>query len=121
MSHPALVIREVEIEGRAGLDVRIEDGRIAEIGPKLPRAGDEIDGHGGALIPGLIDHHIHLFALAAQAQSVALDGVTTAEQLRDRIAATTRAWRVSFRGASSTPWRPGIGCACSTRPARYGC
>jgi len=86
MSQPALVIRDVEVEGRAGLDVRIEDGRIAEIGPKLPRAADEIDGRGGALIPGLIDHHIHLFALAAQAQSVALDGVTTAAQLRVRIA-----------------------------------
>jgi predicted amidohydrolase YtcJ len=86
MSDRTLIIRDVEIEGRAGLDVGIEDGRIAEIGTKLRRAGQEIDGRGGALIPGLIDHHIHLFALAAQAQSVALDGVTAPAQVRARIA-----------------------------------
>jgi predicted amidohydrolase YtcJ len=68
-----LVIRSVEVEGRAGLDVRLEAGRIAAIGPGLPRAGEaEIDGAGGALIPGLVDHHIHLLALAAEAQSVSL-------------------------------------------------
>jgi predicted amidohydrolase YtcJ len=81
-----LVLRNVEIEGRAGLDLRIADGRIAEIGPRLARVGDDLDGGGGALIPGLCDQHIHLLALAAQADSVALDGVTSASGLAARIA-----------------------------------
>jgi len=80
-----LTIRDVEVEGRGGLDVRIEDGRIAEIGPRLAGGGDDLDGRGGALVPGLCDHHIHLLALAAQADSVTLDGVTSAAQLRARI------------------------------------
>jgi len=72
MSGP-LILRNVEVEGRAGLDVRVEDGRIAAIGPRLQRDGArDLDAAGGALIPGLIDHHIHLLALAAEAQSVSL-------------------------------------------------
>lgn len=87
----SLLIRNVEIGGRAGLDVRIEDGRISEIGARLGRCADDIDGRGGGLIPGLHDHHIHLFALAAQASSVALDDLTSADQLRARIQAATAA------------------------------
>ncbi|MBU1376775.1 MAG: amidohydrolase family protein [Alphaproteobacteria bacterium] len=75
------LIRNVEIEGRAGLDVRLDAGVIAEIGVGL-RGGDEIDGQGGALIPGLCDHHIHLFGLAASADSVALDQVAATAAVR---------------------------------------
>ncbi|MEU5755942.1 amidohydrolase family protein [Streptomyces sp. NPDC047829] len=65
-----MLIGDVEVEGRAGVDVRIgADGRISEIGHGL--AGErEVDGRGGALLPGLHDHHIHLTALAADAASV---------------------------------------------------
>jgi len=84
-------LRNVEVAGRAGLDVRLEAGRIAEIGPRLAAGGDEIDGRGGALIPGLCDHHIHLFGFAARADSVLLDGVTSAAGFADRIAAATAA------------------------------
>jgi predicted amidohydrolase YtcJ len=76
-----LTIRNVEIEGRAGLDVRLEHGRIVEIGVGL-RGADELDGQGGALIAGLCDHHIHLFGLAAQADSVRLDQVSAAVAAR---------------------------------------
>jgi len=65
-----MILRDVEVEGHGGLDVRLEDGRIAEIGHRLAARGEELDGAGGALIPGLADHHIHLFALAAQAASI---------------------------------------------------
>jgi predicted amidohydrolase YtcJ len=82
-----LTIRNVEVAGRPGVDVRIEDSRVAAIGPKLGSAGLELDGRGGALIPGLTDHHIHLFALAAQADSVALDAVTSAGAFARRIVA----------------------------------
>ena len=87
MSQSAFVLRNVEIAGRSGLDLRVTAGRIAEIGRGLVEAADEIDGQGGAVIPGLIDHHIHLFALAAQAQSVALNDVRTRPEFEGRIQA----------------------------------
>jgi predicted amidohydrolase YtcJ len=87
----SLVIRDVEIEGRAGLDVRVADGRIVEIGPRLAHRGNALDGQGGALIPGLVDHHIHLFALAAQAESLTLEGVTSVSAFKSRIAAALAA------------------------------
>ncbi|MEV6539384.1 amidohydrolase family protein [Streptomyces sp. NPDC051665] len=65
-----MLIRNVEVEGHGpAVDVRIDGGRIAEIGPGLSGPGD-VDGRGGALLPGLHDHHVHLAALAADAASV---------------------------------------------------
>ncbi|HWU06498.1 MAG TPA: amidohydrolase family protein [Streptomyces sp.] len=65
-----MLIRDVELEGNAGRDVRVgADGRISEIGRGLAGTAD-VDGRGGALLPGLHDHHIHLTALAANASSV---------------------------------------------------
>lgn len=87
----SLVLRDVEIGGRTGLDIRLEAGRISEIGASLPRASEEIDGRGGALIPGLCDHHIHLLGLAARADSVTLEGVAGSSAFAARIAAATDA------------------------------
>lgn len=66
-----MLIARAELDGRT-LDVRLADGRIAEIGAELPRRAGEawIDAAGGALLPGLHDHHLHLFALAAALASV---------------------------------------------------
>ncbi|WP_337188524.1 amidohydrolase family protein [Phenylobacterium sp.] len=87
----SLILRNVEVEGRAGLDVRIEAGRIAAVGECLPRARDEIDGRGGALIPGLWDHHIHILALAARDASLDLSDVDDPGELARRIAGATAA------------------------------
>jgi predicted amidohydrolase YtcJ len=68
-----VLITNVHIAGRAGtVDVRCAGGRIAAVGPSLARAPQEsvIDGAGAALLPGLHDHHIHLYALAARHHSV---------------------------------------------------
>ncbi|MDT2005545.1 amidohydrolase family protein [Rhodococcus opacus] len=66
-----LVIRNAEVDGVPGIDVSICDGRITAVGPKLPTtSADMIDADGGALIPGLHDHHLHLHAMAADAASV---------------------------------------------------
>jgi predicted amidohydrolase YtcJ len=87
-----LVIRGAEVGGRV-TDVRIAGGRIAAIGEAgaPPAAADELDARGGALIPGLADHHIHLFALAARKSSVGLEDVTTAAGFRARIEAAAGA------------------------------
>lgn len=42
-----------------GLDVAIEDGKIAAVGPQLPGAREEIDARGLHVLPGLIDVHVH--------------------------------------------------------------
>ncbi|WP_421937530.1 amidohydrolase family protein [Phenylobacterium sp.] len=86
-----MIVRNVEVEGRPGLDVRLDGGRIAEIGPKLAARGDEIDGRGGALIPGLCDHHIHLFGFAARADSVVLEDAASLADVAARIARATAA------------------------------
>jgi predicted amidohydrolase YtcJ len=67
-----VLIERAEIAGRSLLSLRIEDGRIAEIAPGLVRRrGEEtLDAAGGALLPGLHDHHLHLLALAASAGSL---------------------------------------------------
>lgn len=87
----SLVIRNVEVERRGGLDVLIKRGRVERIGPRLTGGREEIDGGGGALIPGLVDHHIHLFALAAQANSIVLDDVADRRTFADRIRAGAEA------------------------------
>jgi len=87
----SLTLRNVEVDGRAGLDVRVEAGRIAAIGPRLPRAGDDLDGQGGALIPGLCDHHIHILGLAARADSVNAEDAATPAAFAARIAEATAA------------------------------
>lgn len=66
-----MILRDAEIGGLRG-DVRIEGDRVAGFGPRTQRRpGEEaIDARGGALLPGLVDHHIHLLALAAAEASV---------------------------------------------------
>ena len=67
-----MLISNAEIAGLPGISLRIEGNRITQVGPRLQRNSGEamIDARGGALIPGLHDHHIHLHALAAARASV---------------------------------------------------
>src|SRR4051794_16580925 len=60
------------------LDVRIEDGQIAAIGPDLPPTGNNVAVHdlGGALVtPGLVDAHVHVHATSRLAVDPDLLGV----------------------------------------------
>jgi dihydroorotase len=55
----SLLLRNVRPYGEEPVDVLVEDGVIAAIGPAL--SGDEIvDGEGAVLLPGLVDLHTHL-------------------------------------------------------------
>ena len=53
-------------------DIRCHDGFISAIADDLRPVADErvIQAHGGSLIPGLHDHHMHFFATAALQRSV---------------------------------------------------
>ena len=98
-----LILRNVEVAGRSGLDVRIEGGRIAAVGERLHRAPDEINGRGGALIPGLWDHHIHILALAAREASLDLFAARDPDDLARRIAEATTA-RPAGRWLRAVGW-----------------
>ena len=67
--NPELVLRDAEVHGVVG-DVLVRDGVIASVGRSAPTAGTVIDCGGAALVPGLHDHHCHLLAAAAAADSV---------------------------------------------------
>lgn len=83
-----MLIRRAELDGLR-VDLRLRDNRIAEIAEGLPAMpGEEVlDAQGGALLPGLKDHHLHLHALAAARASVdcgpPADGLSLAQALRD--------------------------------------
>ncbi len=66
-----MLIKSAELAGEL-VDLRVAQGLIAELGKNLvPRPQERIiDAAGGAVLPGLHDHHIHLFALAAARSSV---------------------------------------------------
>jgi predicted amidohydrolase YtcJ len=74
-----LEFTDVEVEGRPGRSVGVVDDSIVFVGEA--GAGDDsgyrrdgrtlvVTGRGGALLPGLHDHHLHLMSLAARARSV---------------------------------------------------
>jgi len=57
----SLVLRDVRPYGETELDVRVENGVIAELGSVRPTAADDvIDGQGAVVLPGLVDLHTHL-------------------------------------------------------------
>lgn len=65
-----LVIRDAEVCGTRA-DVVVRDGIVAAIGtPPTAPGVPVLDAAGGALLPGLHDHHLHLHALAADTNSV---------------------------------------------------
>ena len=69
------MLRDAEVEG-ARVDVRVEEGTITmvEACGEVPGADVEIECAGGALLPGLHDHHLHLLSMAAAAASVDVSG-----------------------------------------------
>ncbi len=87
----AVVVVGAEVDGVAGVGVRMAGGLVTDVGADVrPVAGDAvIDARGGAVIPGLHDHHIHLRALAAEASSVRVG--RPAVRSREDLAAALRA------------------------------
>jgi predicted amidohydrolase YtcJ len=68
----SLLVRNAEM-GTRQVDLRIDGGRVVAVGVGLaPRRDDEavIDAAGGAILPGVKDHHAHLLSMAAALSSV---------------------------------------------------
>src|SRR4051794_14371207 len=60
-------------------NVEIEDGRIAYVGPRVPR-GEAVDVSGKVLVPGYIEPHTHpwcLYSPASLLEAAVPDGTTT--------------------------------------------
>jgi predicted amidohydrolase YtcJ len=66
-----VLLCHAELGGRLRADLRVSGGMVTEVAPGLPRRGGEpvYDCRGGAVLPGLCDHHVHLHAMAARAGS----------------------------------------------------
>lgn len=80
-----LVLRRVSPMGGPMIDIGVRAGMVVAIGEKLQAKGPEIDGRGGVVLPGLIDHHIHLLATAARISSVDLSGLTTEKAVVEKL------------------------------------
>ena len=122
------------------MDVLVTGGRITAVGPDLRSSpgARAVDGGGGAVLPGLHDHHLHLAAMAARVGSVRVGppAVRTREELGRALAeadappppvpgsaASTTTSR-SPATSTVTTWTPSCPrgrCASSTAPARCGC
>ena len=99
-----VLIRNAEIDGRRRADVRIRGGLVAELGRLVAAEGEDVvEARGGALLPGLHDHHLHFLALAAARSSVRCGPpeVCDLDQLRDAL--------VSAPDGGSQGWIRGVG------------
>jgi predicted amidohydrolase YtcJ len=106
-----LVLRQAEVDGVV-VDVRIDGAEVAALGPPgtMDRGDEEIACGGGALLPGLHDHHLHLLAMAAALESIDV-GVDLDRAIRAAHGATAPgSWirAVNYDEASGGPldrWR----------------
>ena len=99
---PTIGIRRAEVNG-ALVDVLCGDGTITDVSPSPARstgADIELDADGGALLPGLHDHHIHLLALAAARASLSAAPPTVT---------TPSAFDQLLRSASGEDWLRVVG------------
>jgi len=87
-----LLIRRAELYSGEVVDVRIEAGVIAALGERLvPKPGELlVEANGGLLLPGLHDHHLHLFATAAARESLLCGPPQVSDERQLRVALTER-------------------------------
>ena len=125
-----MLIRNAEIfsptdKQPATADIRIANGHIAAIGNLTPNTGEQVlDAEGGAVLPGLHDHHIHLLSYAASLNSLCC-GPPEVQNEADLLAALkgddSRGWlrgrgyHESVAGPIDRHW---LDCQLPDRPAR---
>ncbi len=99
-----LLIRDAEVDGEI-VDLRVSGGRITAMGRCLDASPGArvVHAAGGAVLPGLHDHHLHLLATAAMARSVDLGPAA----VRDR-AGLADALRRADRELAPGEWLRGV-------------
>ena len=101
----ALLLRDVTLLGGRRTDVRLAHGTIVQLGALTRLPGEPVlDGRGAALSVGLADHHLHLLAMAAAADSL---------DLHPAVAPDRAAVQAALAGATldSTGWIRAVGYA----------
>ncbi|MBV8461910.1 MAG: hypothetical protein JO368_01350, partial [Acidimicrobiales bacterium] len=102
------VFEDVEVEGRPACRVGVAAGTVAFVDPPEARrrtasewaGATVVEGSGGALLPGLHDHHLHLRAMAARRASVPCGPPEVADR-----AGLGAALRAAAAAAASEPGR----------------
>ena len=87
------VIRNASLpDGRTGIDIAINHGRIAEVGPALPVTGArEIDAGGDLVTPPFVDAHFHMDATLSfglprvNASGTLLEGIALWGELKPQL------------------------------------
>lgn len=91
-----MLIRNADIFGFGLGDLRVTDGSIAALATELPHMSGEriVDAGGGALLPGLHDHHIHLAATAVRDASISCGppNVRNADELCAALMRSGQGW-----------------------------
>lgn len=90
-----MLIRDASLWLGPRADVRIQDGRIAAIGMLVPALGERVvEAGGGALLPGLHDHHVHLAATAVAMRSTPCGPphIRTRAELSDALRVPGKGW-----------------------------
>jgi predicted amidohydrolase YtcJ len=100
-----LVVVNAEVSGRPGLGIRVSREEILEVGAGLsPRRGEAVlDAGGGAVIPGLHDHHVHLRGLLAARLSADVSAAADPAAF-DRMVAAAAAAVGRGRWLRATGW-----------------
>ena len=97
-----MLIRRAEVD-RVSCDLRIVGGKIAAMAPELALIAGEtiIDAGGAAIIPGLRDHHLHLYGLGAAVESISCGPPLDERALADAL--------ISAASAGAPGWIRGVG------------
>ena len=105
-----LLIRDAEVEG-VRADVRIAGGRVLAIGSGLAACPSEaaLEARGGALLPGLHDHHLHLLAWAAALVSMPCGPPAVKDERALAAALRAAAAREPRSGSGSGSFVRGVG------------
>lgn len=91
--------------------IRVENGRITHVfdgDPADSLSGRRVDLHGAAILPGLVDAHLHLRSLGAAQREVDLRGTTSVADIASRIREAAKqappgAW-IRGRGWDQNDW-----------------
>ena len=102
---PTMLIRDAEVRGRPGLDIRAGPESIRQIGHGLTRKPGEpvLHAGGGAVIPGLHDHHVHLRAAVAARQSLDVSGAADPASF-DRLVSAAASGGTAGRWVRVSGW-----------------
>jgi predicted amidohydrolase YtcJ len=100
-----VLVVNAEVRGRPGQGVRVGPEEILDVGTALaPRRGEPVlDAAGGAVIPGLHDHHVHLRGLVAARLSADLSAAADPAAF-DRLLRAAAAALTPGRWLRATGW-----------------